>query len=242
MKLNEKLIACRNSKGMSQEEVAERLNVTSQTVANWEGGKAQPDVNTLIEIAKLFEISLDKLTNNSNVSSLNNVYKESPVEKNNKKISIRIFAIGIMLALILCTIGVVKQNMAEKTNKERAQLALEQSQNAINNANARLQEIAQEIEPLKQQYEAKNQEAESLNMLSPDWFAKNSQLQREINNIYSQISALELEQFKIQNADYRVFYQLVEPITYNIFYFIGAGVFGVASLIALIYFLVTRKK
>lgn len=242
MKLNEKLIACRNSKDMSQEEVAERLNVTSQTVANWEEGKAQPDVNTLIEIAKLFEISLEKLTNNSNVSSLNNVYKESPVEKNNKKISIRIFAIGIMLALILCTIGVVKQNMAEKTNEERAQLALEQSQNAINNANARLQEIAQEIEPLKQQYEAKNQEAESLNMLSPDWFAKNSQLQREINNIYSQISTLELEQFKIQNADYRVFYQLVEPITYNIFYYIGAGVFGVASLIALIYFLVTRKK
>lgn len=79
-------------------------------------------------------------------------------------------------------------------------------------------------------------------MLSPDWFAKNSQLQREINNIYSQISTLELEQFKIQNADYRVFYQLVEPITYNIFYYIGAGVFGVASLIALIYFLVTRKK
>ena len=242
MKLNEKLIACRNSKGMSQEDVAEKLNVTSQTVANWEAQKEQPEVNTLIEIAKLFEISLDELTNNSNVSSLNNVYKESPVEKNNKKISIRIFAIGIMLALILCTIGVVKQNMAEKTNEERAQLALEQSQNAINNANARLQEIAQEIEPLKQQYEAKNQEAESLNVLSPDWFAKNSKLQREINNIYSQISALELEQFKIQNADYRVFYQLVEPITYNIFYFIGAGVFGVASLIALIYFLVTRKK
>ena len=142
MKLNEKLIACRNSKGMSQEDVAEKLNVTSQTVANWEAQKEQPEVNTLIEIAKLFEISLDELTNNSNVSSLNNVYKESPVEKNNKKISIRIFAIGIMLALILCTIGVVKQNMAEKTNEERAQLALEQSQNAINNANARLQEIA----------------------------------------------------------------------------------------------------
>ena len=50
------------------------------------------------------------------------------------------------------------------------------------------------------------------------------------------------EKSVIQNKDYRVFYPLVEAITYNIFYYIGAGVFVLLSLIALIYFLATRKK
>lgn len=242
MEFNEKLVSLRKGKGMSQEEMAGRLNVTSQTIAKWETGEAQPDVKSLIEMAKLFEISLEELTDNIEKFNSENVYKESPTEKNNKKISIRIFAIGIMLALILCTIGIVKQKMAENTNEERAKAAFEQSQNAVDNAKARLEEIAEELKPLLQQYEAKNKESDMLSTKDPDWFAKKAQLQREISSISSQINALELEQFQIQNADYTVFYQLVEPITYNIFYYIGAGVFSVASLIALIYFLATRKK
>ena len=46
----------------------------------------------------------------------------------------------------------------------------------------------------------------------------------------------------IEKADYTVYYSLVKPITYLIFYYIGAGVFLVITLIALIYFLCTRKK
>lgn len=46
---------------ISQEEIAERLNVTSQAVSKWECDKSYPDVEMLIEIAQLFGISLDML-------------------------------------------------------------------------------------------------------------------------------------------------------------------------------------
>ena len=46
---------------MSQEEFAESLNVTRQTVSNWETGKNYPDIETLILISDRFSISLDIL-------------------------------------------------------------------------------------------------------------------------------------------------------------------------------------
>ena len=242
MKFSEKLMNLRKSKGMSQEELATKLNVTRQTVSKWELDQTAPDMNKLIEMSKLFEISLDELTNNIETSSSVNSYKESSTEKNNKKIAIRIFLVGLIIALVLCGIGLIKQNNAKKTNEERHIQAGEQSQMAIDKANARLKEIEQEIQLLQEQYEAKQNEANSMNMRDPNWFADHSKVQNEAMNIYSQINSLEAEKIQIENADYRVFYPLVEPITYNIFYYIGAGVFALLSLIALIYFLATRKK
>ena len=46
---------------ISQEEIAERLNVTSQAVSKWECEKSFPDIQMLIDIAELFDISLDAL-------------------------------------------------------------------------------------------------------------------------------------------------------------------------------------
>ena len=46
----------------------------------------------------------------------------------------------------------------------------------------------------------------------------------------------------IRNADYTVYYSKVDPFTYRIFYYIGAGTFGGFILISLIFYLATRKK
>lgn len=242
MKFSEKIMNLRKSKGWSQDEFAEKIGVTRQTVSKWELDKTVPDMNKLIDISKLFEISLDELTNNIETSKSENGYKESSVEKNNKRISIKIFIAGIIIALILCGIGFIKQNDANNTNEGRSKQALEQSQNAIDKANARLKEIEQEMVMLQEQYDAKMNEASELKMGNSDWYAKSSQLHREANSINVKINELKNEKFQIENADYRVFYSLVEPITYNIYYYIGAGVFVLMTLIALIYFLVTRKK
>jgi len=51
----------REEKGFSQEQLAERLNVTRQAVSNWENGKTQPDINTLHNIAGILEISIEEL-------------------------------------------------------------------------------------------------------------------------------------------------------------------------------------
>lgn len=72
MKFSEKLQKLRKEKGLSQEDLANKLNVTRQTVSKWELEETVPDMNKLIEIAKLFDISLDELVNGVNESSTKN--------------------------------------------------------------------------------------------------------------------------------------------------------------------------
>ncbi|NLT09586.1 MAG: helix-turn-helix transcriptional regulator [Ruminococcus sp.] len=61
MEFNNKLYDLRKKKGLSQEELANRLNVSRQTISKWEVGDSTPDMEKLIAISDLFEISLDEL-------------------------------------------------------------------------------------------------------------------------------------------------------------------------------------
>ena len=65
MNLSEKLIGLRKEKGWSQEELGENLDVTRQTVSKWELGQTTPEMNKLIEMSRLFGISIDELVGNS---------------------------------------------------------------------------------------------------------------------------------------------------------------------------------
>ena len=59
--LQENLKILRTRKGMSQEELADRLNVVRQTVSKWEKGLSVPDSEMLIRIAEVFEVSVGEL-------------------------------------------------------------------------------------------------------------------------------------------------------------------------------------
>jgi putative transcriptional regulator len=59
--LTENLKTLRKTKGLSQEELAIRLNVVRQTVSKWEKGVSVPDADLLIQIADIFEVSVSKL-------------------------------------------------------------------------------------------------------------------------------------------------------------------------------------
>lgn len=56
-----KILALRKSICKTQEDVAKDLNITRATYANYECGKTQPDINTLIKIANYYGVSLDYL-------------------------------------------------------------------------------------------------------------------------------------------------------------------------------------
>lgn len=58
---NEKVYELRKESRLSQEEVAEQLNVSRQTISNWENGTAQPTLDKAVELAYLFDVSLDEL-------------------------------------------------------------------------------------------------------------------------------------------------------------------------------------
>ena len=51
----------RTKKGLTQDQLAERLNVTRQAISNWETGKTQPDIETVTRLAEIFEISVEEL-------------------------------------------------------------------------------------------------------------------------------------------------------------------------------------
>ena len=61
MKFNENLKFLRKKEGLTQEELAEKLNVSRQSVTKWESGNAIPDIEKIKEIAYIFLISVDSL-------------------------------------------------------------------------------------------------------------------------------------------------------------------------------------
>jgi len=61
MKLSEKIYALRTARGLSQGDLAERLEVSRQSVSKWETGQSVPDLDKIIKLADLFGISVDEL-------------------------------------------------------------------------------------------------------------------------------------------------------------------------------------
>lgn len=61
MNIGKMILNIRKKKGMSQEEFGELFHVTRQTVSNWENEKSYPDLNMLVAMSDMFEISLDEL-------------------------------------------------------------------------------------------------------------------------------------------------------------------------------------
>lgn len=54
----------RLEEGISQRELGERMNVCNQSISFWENGQREPDLDTLIKIAKYFQVSTDFLLGN----------------------------------------------------------------------------------------------------------------------------------------------------------------------------------
>ena len=102
MEFNNRLYELRKQKGLSQEELANRLNVTRQTVSKWEVGDSTPDMEKLVALSALFNVSMDELVMGKEAVKQDNSSKTGSAEKNAliKKVLkvISIFA-GIILAI-----------------------------------------------------------------------------------------------------------------------------------------------
>lgn len=61
MRFSEKLAALRRREGLSQEQLADRLSITRQSVSKWESGAVMPEVDKLIMLSDLFGVSVDYL-------------------------------------------------------------------------------------------------------------------------------------------------------------------------------------
>lgn len=61
MTLGEKIKQLRSEKQLTQKELAQALQVSNQAVSNWEKGKNFPDIQIIVQLAELFDVSLDVL-------------------------------------------------------------------------------------------------------------------------------------------------------------------------------------
>lgn len=71
MKLNEKIKSNRIRLGLTQEELANKINVTRQTISKYELGVNVPDIFTLKLLANIFNISIDELLDDNNLKLVN---------------------------------------------------------------------------------------------------------------------------------------------------------------------------
>lgn len=84
MELYEKLYELRRASGMSQEELAEKLGVSRQAFSKWESGATQPELSKLIELSKLYSVSVDELLSLEHAKPEQDA-AESPVQSNAEK-------------------------------------------------------------------------------------------------------------------------------------------------------------
>lgn len=82
MELNAQIKKYRTELNLSQEELAEKVYVTRQTVSNWENEKSYPDIHSLLLLSSLFNVSLDQLIK-GDVETMKEIINEQEVKKFN---------------------------------------------------------------------------------------------------------------------------------------------------------------
>lgn len=105
MNIGERIAELRKQKNLSQQELANKLNVSNKTISKWERGNGTPDVDTLIKLSKVFNISLDEFINdNSKNEKPKNTGDVNIIHSVNKKNIIIGSIIGIVLLLAVVSI------------------------------------------------------------------------------------------------------------------------------------------
>lgn len=108
MKLNEKIITLRNKYQMSQGDLAEKLNVSRQSVSKWETGASTPDLDKLIAMSELFHVTMDELVKEQvvlgkveePVETKRDVEQRAEIQIRDKENMLAVKVIGVILVLL----------------------------------------------------------------------------------------------------------------------------------------------
>lgn len=119
MTLGERLTLLRKEMNLSQEEVAEKLNVTRQTVSKWELDQSTPDFDKIIPICKLYNISSEELLTGRKADANNsdqeyNLMTDQEINKKTAKAiceSVALFFIAIVWIIIASSFSFIKEEI-----------------------------------------------------------------------------------------------------------------------------------
>ena len=98
MELSTQVKKYRTKLKLSQEELAEKVYVTRQTVSNWENGKSYPDIHSLLLLSSLFDVSLDQLIK-GDIETMKKIVDEQEIKKFNHYGTI--FTVHFILLILL---------------------------------------------------------------------------------------------------------------------------------------------
>lgn len=112
MEISAQIKKYRNAKGWSQEELAEKIYVTRQTISNWENGKSYPDIHNLLLLSSLFNVSLDQLIKGDIEIMKKEINKEDVARFNKASKQFAVLFVASLIAFIplvvfLKTYGIV---------------------------------------------------------------------------------------------------------------------------------------
>lgn len=106
-----RLIKLRKENGYSQEQLADALNISRQAISKWERGEASPDTDNLIELAKLYGVSVDYLLGldlkEEKEDPIEEVFDEEPKKKQNKFKVIFDSIVGVGSVVLYVILGAV---------------------------------------------------------------------------------------------------------------------------------------
>ncbi len=87
MEFAEKLTALRKGRELTQEQLAEQLGVSRQSVSKWESGQVVPEVEKIVELSRVFDVSIDYLLKPSELDALS--VKTQMLEEQQKRMLVR---------------------------------------------------------------------------------------------------------------------------------------------------------
>ena len=99
----------RKSKDLTQNELAEKLNISNKTVSKWETGEGLPDVSVLPELAKVLGVSVDEILN----AELKEEARIKVEEVANEKNLLNIFHISFLISCFICSFGALLGGFTE---------------------------------------------------------------------------------------------------------------------------------
>lgn len=117
MDFSEKLLTLRKAKDLTQEQLAEKLNVSRQSVSKWESGQAVPELEKIVAMSVVFDVTTDYLLKSSEIDDLS--VKTEMLEKQQQQMLVReqrqqkireCVLYVIVIYLVLLAVYFVEQN------------------------------------------------------------------------------------------------------------------------------------
>lgn len=110
MDFGQQIKRVRNDHGLTQEEMANKLNVSRQTISSWENNRNLPDLELVVQIAEKFNLSVDELLTGENLKD--KLVKDGK-EVTKQRLNRNIYLIGAGLMVVGLVLFLIKTNSVE---------------------------------------------------------------------------------------------------------------------------------